>query len=855
MVNSFLQALAVGAASLCPMPPEIAIPGEGVVEPAPEELLVLTRPVALSEADSVWDTPNCLQFVSGLQGLESIERGERFWTALHAQPEDPDQSWGLRLTDPGARELCVAWPQQAGGHHVECARTQHLGAVPEESLRDGSLFVRPGDFDADRPVLLSTASHVAVLPPMKVGTTDQLHQDLHAQFIGTGLAYGALLVLFIYGLILLVATRRSVAGWFSAYVGLYGLALFIGQGLPRQWLGLEVPGTGVAITFMLIGLSTLAGGWFLVRFLELGRNNQLARNLLLLVVGLSAAGMFYTSFTLERWAGDLGAWMFSLAALAAAVYGLRLGRRNALPLMIGFGLMALVRIYNNLARVEVLPSFGLDSFAILQIGLILAAASIGLALNRELQNLRQERDQASLLAETHQRIALYRSEYDTITGLPNRQRLVRNIGEHIAARNADEGVGVLVVNVDDFREIRNLLGYEGSNEVLRVLADRLRDLEQEGIQVGRMQGDEFALVAPLPATRECALAGLQKLAERVQERLGQPIVAEGQKLDLRVSMGAGHCPVTGASADQTLEQAVNAAFEARERGGNCLVTHGESEGSNLLRRWRIRQRLEQTLEEEALEVAFQPVIEMDTGRIRGVEALARWNDAELGQVPPSVFIPVAESFGLIGWLGQQVTEKALEALAEWDRQGLPRVVMATNLSPIQLQEPQLLAAVQSTLERHGLSARRLVIELTENSLVENFEAAREQLHALAALGARIAVDDFGVGYSSLSYLRELPLHIIKIDRSFVSRVDEEDTGLVASMLEMARRLGLNVVAEGIETEGQAQALRRHGCRLAQGFLYARPMEAAAVAKLLRQGGVEVTGSAAENTTQPRYYPA
>lgn len=847
MFNPLIQALVLGTAGLCPLPPETAIPEQGVLEPEAQNLRILTQPVPLAEVDSLWRSPGCLQFISGEGAGNHVERGQRFWTALRARPGDPEQSWGLLLTDPAAEEQCVAWPQRGDGYHIECTRHQQPGAVPDEALRYGNLFVRPADFDASRPVLISSASYVALLPPMKIGTTDQLHQHLHTQFITAGLAYGALLVLFIYGLVLLVATGNRSAGWFSAYVGLYGLALFIGQGMPRQWLGLEIFGTGVTATFLLIALSTLAGGWFLVRFLELGRHNGAARNLLLAVVGLSAGAMFYTAITLERWPADAGAWAFSLAALGAAIYGLRLGRPNAVPLLVGFGLMALVRIYNNLTRMGILPDFGLDSFAILQIGLILAAASIGLALNRELQSLRRERDQASLLAETHQRIALYRSEYDTVTGLPNRQKLMRAIGERIRTREEDEGVGVLLINLDDFRQVRNFLGYEGSNEVLRKLADRLRGLEQNGGQVGRIQGDEFALVTRLPASRERAFPALRELAERVRERIGESMESEGQRLELRASIGASHCPATSASANQAVEQAVNAAFEAREAGGNRLVIHGEGEGSNLLRRWQIRQRLERTLDAEALQVAFQPVIELDTGRIRGVEALARWEDPELGQVPPSVFIPVAESFGMIGRLGQQVTEKALEALAEWDRQGLPRVVMATNLSPLQLQEPQLLPALEASLRRHRLSGRRLVIELTENSLVENFEAAREQLQALAALGARIAVDDFGVGYSSLSYLQELPLHIIKIDRSFVSRVDEDDNNLVASMVEMARRLGLTVVAEGIEQHGQARALQNQGCHLAQGFLYARPMDKDAMGELLK-AGVQVEAEPAPATS-------
>jgi EAL domain-containing protein (putative c-di-GMP-specific phosphodiesterase class I) len=256
-----------------------------------------------------------------------------------------------------------------------------------------------------------------------------------------------------------------------------------------------------------------------------------------------------------------------------------------------------------------------------------------------------------------------------------------------------------------------------------------------------------------------------------------------------------------------------------------------------MERWNMRDRLAEAIHEGQLTVEFQPIVKLGSGHIHQLEALARWHDPELGDVPPSVFIEVAEAFGLIDTLGRQIMTQACRQLAAWRRQGLARQTgLSLNLSPLQLRDNDFEQWFCTMLESEGLHPVDVHLEVTETVLVENLATAKAQLGRLSRRGMGISVDDFGVGYSSLSYIRELPIDILKIDRSFIARLDQSvaEREIVRSILGMARKLGLTVVAEGIETGEQAVFLERHGCQLGQGFMFSRPASAEILAKRLRK---------------------
>lgn len=838
MLYPLLQALTLGAAGLCPLPPATEIPDQGVATLEREQMLVMSDPASTPNPAQASLPPACAEFLPADTGLATLQRGQRSWLAFLPQQVPDRDRWGLRLPVTGADELCVFWPTGDSGWQTQCRRLLAESGMDPEVLQWNRSFLAPEGLPLDRPVLVSVVSQFRPIVPLEVGAAEHLNRLDAQQQLSNGLIYGVLLALLAYGLLLLTAVRDRALLYFSLHVGGFILALLLAQEIVSTWLAIDLRWMEQHGPFLLMGLAILAGGAFMKEFLGLDQQDRLARGTLAVLVTISAGLLFFGTWRLDQvwWAGDAGIMLFSVGILVAAGYGFRQGRSNALPLVIGFTLLVLTQIYNGLMRLGWVPSFGLDSFTILQAGLILAATSVAFAVGRQFSALRRQRDRASLLADTHQRIALYRSEFDTVTGLPNRQRLIHRLGESLSRSGTRFAVGVLAINLDRFRQIRSILGHEGSNEVLRALGSRLRAEAESEDHLGRLDGDEFALVVHLPVEEEAALARLRRIGESVRQRIGEPLRIEGQALETQASVGASWTIEGTVSASQLLEQADSAAYEAREQGGNCLRVYDEGEGPSLLRRWRIRSRLAEALEQDLISPHFQPIVDLKTGRILAFEALARWQDPELGEVPPSVFIPVAEQFDLIDSLGRVVADKALRTLAEWDEAGLPQANMTVNLSPRQLQQREVEDWLPAMLERHGIAGNRLIVELTENTLVENLAAAGKRLQRLAREGIGVAVDDFGVGYSALSYLRDLPLRILKIDRSFITRLgDGEDSDLVPSILEMAERLGLQVVAEGIETPAQWERLSDHGCQFGQGFLFARPLAPEVASSILEYG--------------------
>jgi diguanylate cyclase (GGDEF)-like protein len=386
-----------------------------------------------------------------------------------------------------------------------------------------------------------------------------------------------------------------------------------------------------------------------------------------------------------------------------------------------------------------------------------------------------------------------------------------------------------VLDLDRFKKVNDGLGHPAGSEVLRQAAQRLVREGRAGDTVARVGGDEFVVCAPgLRSVDEGA-----GLAERLLGAFAAPFLVEGREVFVSASIGVALHPRDGASPEELLKHADAAMYGAKLHGRNTFQVH-VAPVAGAHDRLTLEAHLHRAIERSELTLAYQPQIDLATGETVAVEALARWTDPELGPVGPDHFIPVAEDSGQIVALDTWVLRTACEQAQAWSDSGLPPVRMAVNVSGRHFHHGRLTETVASVLWQTELDPHRLELEVTESVAVEEEHTNRLVLEELRALGVGVAIDDFGTGYSVLSRLRYFPLDRLKIDRAFVAEVPGRagDGAIVVAMIAMAHALGLEVVAEGVETAPQRDFLIQNGCDLGQGYLFARPLTAAAVAELL-----------------------
>jgi diguanylate cyclase (GGDEF)-like protein len=422
--------------------------------------------------------------------------------------------------------------------------------------------------------------------------------------------------------------------------------------------------------------------------------------------------------------------------------------------------------------------------------------------------------------------------HDALTGLPNQLLFEETVSLALAERRQPgRKLAVFVLDVDRFKRVNDSLGHPAGNELLREVARRLTSAVRGGDTVARMSGDEFTLlVTGLRSTGEAAL-----VAEKVMAVFQAPFMAAGQELYVTASLGVAVSPDDGARASMLLKNADTAMYRAKERGRNCYETYSVDMNVAAEARLALEGDLHQALDNGQLRVAYQPQIDLVTGRLTGVEALARWDHPTLGPIAPDTFIPLAEESGLIVALDDWVMRTACAQVRAWRDSGLPAVRMAVNLSGRAFWRSRIVERVTEALALTGVSPEQLELEVTESLAVDAVTDTRPLFRELEALGVRLAIDDFGTGYSALGRLQGLPFHTLKIDRSFVVGVknSHDEAPIVAAMIAMAHALKLEVVAEGVETEAQHSFLARNGCDIAQGFLFGRPVDPAEIEAILR----------------------
>ena len=413
--------------------------------------------------------------------------------------------------------------------------------------------------------------------------------------------------------------------------------------------------------------------------------------------------------------------------------------------------------------------------------------------------------------------------FDPLTGLPNR-RLFSDRARHalqMAARIQAPGA-LLLFDIDRFKTTNDSLGHAAGDEVLRETARRVQSEIGDSATVARLGGDEFAAVLP-----RCTPVEAMHAAERLRHALAAPLRIAGMQIEVSTSIGIALFPQDGIELDRLVKNAEMAMYEVKRAGRGASRFFTSMMNDVVAQRMQMESALRQALAAGRLALHYQPKMHLDGSGCAGVEALVRWNDPVLGQVPPDRFIALAEECGLIGAIDAWVLETACAQLAAWQRDGVPVPSMSVNVSPLRFHSDDVPAHVRRLLTLHALKPSSLMLEVTERVMLSDDERTRVDLRTLHEMGVRLSVDDFGTGYSSLGYLKRLPVSELKLDKSFVCDLEAEasDRALADAVIGIGQALGLRVVAEGVETPGQRELLARAGCDMAQGFLYTRALPA------------------------------
>jgi diguanylate cyclase (GGDEF)-like protein/PAS domain S-box-containing protein len=448
-------------------------------------------------------------------------------------------------------------------------------------------------------------------------------------------------------------------------------------------------------------------------------------------------------------------------------------------------------------------------------------------------SLRRKAEQQ--LIENQQRLDKM-AHHDQLTGLPNRHYLTAFLPQAIdEAKAANTMLGVVFLDLDRFKHINDTRGHETGDKLLQEVASRLRACVRDSDVVIRMGGDEFVVVFRNVKSYDEVTLG----AGRIIETLNRPIVIDRHSLQTTGSVGVSLYPRDGANMIELLKHSDTAMYQAKDRGRNNVQMFSHAMNRKLKHRVAVEASLREALRLKQLDVHYQPFVNLITRKIVGLEALMRWSHPVHGMIPADQFIPVAEETGLIVPMGNFVLHRTLQTMSAWRKAGIPLVPVSLNVAPAQLQRGELQSTISTLLKSHNLRPEMLQLEMTERAVFDSHSLAGENrqdsMARLRDLGIKIAIDDFGTGYSSLSYLKNWRVDALKIDRSFVRDLvtDSSDLAIVSAIIAIARHLHIEVIAEGIEAYQQVEILRRLGCSVGQGFLFARPMPADEILKLLR----------------------
>lgn len=423
---------------------------------------------------------------------------------------------------------------------------------------------------------------------------------------------------------------------------------------------------------------------------------------------------------------------------------------------------------------------------------------------------------------------------DPLTGLGNRYRLRDKIRMLASERSSDPApFTVGIANIDGFKPINDLFGVQAGDEILCQVAHRLKACIPDGAIVTRHDGDEFAFVLPLVFER----TGAERIGNMIKDVLSAPYDLGDRNVRLSSSFGFAIYPFAGDEYEDLLKSAETALYRSKRRGRGQITVYSREIAQEMRRATQLEQALRNAIITDAIDVHFQPIVRLEEAKVIGFEALARWNDPDLGFVSPAVFVPLAEERGFIDALSEALLRKAAEAALFWPRE----LFLSFNLSSAQLMDPSTSDNILSILSRVGLDPHRLELEITETAVMTSADTAQRIISELQSAGVRISLDDFGTGQSSLGRLRDFTFDKVKIDRAFVSRIssDRPSEHIIKAIVAMCEGLDLEVVAEGIEERVEEEKLRALGCAMGQGYFYGRPADAAATQRYLHENYREI----------------
>ncbi|MEQ1683187.1 MAG: EAL domain-containing protein [Burkholderiaceae bacterium] len=449
-----------------------------------------------------------------------------------------------------------------------------------------------------------------------------------------------------------------------------------------------------------------------------------------------------------------------------------------------------------------------------------------LRLHATLQDITSRRDAEQAIHDL--------AHVDVATGMPNRNALLHRLLEAtLAARREDRNISLMVIEIDQFGLAHESLGYAAGDHLLKAVAQRLCDVAPGADTIAHLGAGEFALLMCGPG--DAGEAAAQGLARALVDGVGGPFHIGSTEIFATCAVGVALCPTDADTADELLDRAGSSAQQARQLGSNRICFYTAEANARANTRLTNEAGLRRALDRNELYLCYQPQVDLSTGRMVGLEALARWKDATRGEISPVEFIPLAEKTGLIIPIGEWVLRTACEDSMRWQAEGLPAVRVGVNLSMKQLQQPDIAERIRAILQETGLDPHHLGVEITESMLIDQIDHVAQTLSQLKSIGIEIALDDFGTGYSNLGYLSKLPIDVLKIDRSFVPDVTAptQDVSITRALINMAHGLNMKVLAEGVENESQLALLVASRCDQIQGYYFSRPVRAEAIATMLR----------------------
>ncbi|NQX93468.1 MAG: EAL domain-containing protein [Erythrobacter sp.] len=519
---------------------------------------------------------------------------------------------------------------------------------------------------------------------------------------------------------------------------------------------------------------------------------------------------------------DAGTEVSLMMVANALCYGVGVCARNAGRPTIAMGQLALVSLPVAAALVTMGTLVSI-TFACTIVFLNAGMTSISNNIAKVLRDSIASAERSSQLAEEMQVLA----RTDVVTQLANRAGLNHAMVETMMTISEEERRALFWIDLDRFKEVNDLLGHPVGDRVLIEVARRLQNLCPEGGSVSRFGGDEFVIFCEASDRKDA-----ERISSEIHAEIMRAITVDGDRLEVRASVGVALLPDDAGDADTLMQRADLALYHAKVGGRAQTCFFDQSMTRDLVRRREIEAELRTALQRDELSIFFQPIVDLETGRIRSFEALVRWFHPEKGELRPDEFIPVAEETGVILTLGNWITAQAASIAAQWPED----VTVSVNLSPLQIRAPGAALGIKNALKKAGLDPRRLELEVTESLFIDDNHATAAFIEELSEMGVQFALDDFGTGYSSLGYINAFPFRKIKVDRSFVSgaKVGRHSDAIIRAVVEMGATLEMDIVAEGLETIEQVQAVREAGCNLGQGYYFSRAVPDYLAAMLLTQ---------------------